>query len=194
MIKFPDKKYQIIYADPPWKYEKELVWKKKSIYPLNHFYPTMKIEEIKNLKIPSDKDSWLILWTTVPKLQEGLDVLKSWDYLYRTSGVWDKGNGLGYFFRIYHEIILIGKKGNPVNPIYSEESIFKESRRKHSQKPDCVRNWINKAFPNLTKIELFARPPKDRLFEDDSYKGWDLIGYDVDGMDIRESLDKLIAR
>ena len=74
---------------------------------------------------------------------------------------------------------MIGKKGNPPNPMYSEQSIFVEKRRKHSQKPYCVRNWINRAFPDLSKIELFARPPKDVLFVEDCYKGWDFWGDEV---------------
>jgi N6-adenosine-specific RNA methylase IME4 len=170
MIPFPDKKYQIIYADPPWRYKEQLVWEKKCIYPLEKFYPTMELEDIKNLSIPASKDCWLILWTTIPKLIEGLEVLKAWNFEYRTSAVWDKGNGLGYFFRIYHEIILIGKRGNPPKPNYSESSVFKEPRRQHSKKPDCVRNWINKAFPDLSKIELFARQKVD---------GWDCWGNEV---------------
>lgn len=166
------KKYQIIYADPPWRYKQQLRWEKKHIYPLEEkFYQTMDIKEIKELKIPSEKDSWLILWTTVPKIQEGLDVLKAWGYEYRISGVWDKGNGLGYFFRVYHEILLIGKRGNPQKPKHSVPSVFKESRRKHSQKPECVRQWIEKVFPNMSKIELFAR---------EKAPGWDVWGNEVE--------------
>lgn len=81
------KKYQIIYADPPWEYPK-WAWKDKAIKPLNDFYPTMSIEEIKRLQVPAEDNSWLILWTTVPKLQEGLDTVKAWGFDYRTSGVW----------------------------------------------------------------------------------------------------------
>jgi N6-adenosine-specific RNA methylase IME4 len=72
------KKYQIIYADPPWEYKQQLEWKDKSIHKLEHFYPTMPTDKIKALDIPAEKDSWLIIWTTVPRLQEGLDVLKAW--------------------------------------------------------------------------------------------------------------------
>jgi len=134
------KKYQIIYADPPWYYEQQLEWKDKHIYKLEHFYATMTQEQINKIEIPADKNSWLI-----------------WGFNYRTCGIWNKGNGLGYFFRIYHEIIVIGKKGNPPSPIYSEKSIFSERRGKHSEKPDCVYTWIDKAFPDCSKIELFAR-------------------------------------
>ena len=172
------KKYQIIYADPPWRYKEQLKWEEKSIYPLEEkFYQTMETEEIKKLNIPAEKDSWLILWTTVPKIQEGLEVLKFWGFEYRTSAIWDKGNGLGYFFRIYHEIILIGKRGNPPNPAYSEQSIFRERRTVHSKKPQCVYRWIEKAFPNLSKVELFARPDLPLFPIRD---GWDVWGNEVE--------------
>jgi len=167
------REYEIIYADPPWRYEKQLRWESKKIFGLEEkYYQTMDIEEIKNMKVPGARDSWLILWTTVPKLQEGLDVLKAWGYEYRTSAIWDKGNGLGFFFRIYHEIILIGKKGNPKNPLYSEKSIFEERRTKHSKKPQKVYRWIEKAFPGMSKLELFARPDLPLFPKRDNWHTW----------------------
>ena len=169
LIPFPNKKYQIIYADPPWSYQK-WVWKDKSIKDLNDFYPTMSLDEIKNLSVPKDDNCWLVLWTTVPKIEDGLEVLHAWGFDYRTSGMWDKGNGLGFFFRIYHEILLIGKYGNPPKPLFTVSSIFEEPRRKHSQKPDCVRQWIGQVFPGLSKIELFAR---------EKIEGWDVWGNEV---------------
>lgn len=169
MIPFPDKKYQIIYADPPWPYT-PWTYEKKHIKPINSYYPTMFVEEIKALNVPSDNNCWLILWTTAPKIQEGLDVLRAWGFNYRIMGIWDKGNGLGKFFRIYHEVILVGKKGKPTKPLFTVPSIFKEGRRKHSQKPVCVRRWIEQAFPDLSKIELFAR---------ERTPGWDAWGDEV---------------
>ena len=166
----PNKKYQIIYADPPWSYQK-WVWKDKHIKDLNDFYPTMSLDEIKSLPIPKDDNCWLVLWTTVPKIQEGLEVLNAWGFDYRTSAIWDKGNGLGFFYRIYHEIILIGKYGNPVKPLFTVPSVFREPRRKHSQKPDCVRQWIEQVFPDVLRIELFAR---------EQVEGWDVWGNEVE--------------
>ena len=45
MIPFPDKKYNIIYADPPWKYDSGFLkrnWDGK--------YPQMKPQEINDCK------------------------------------------------------------------------------------------------------------------------------------------------
>jgi len=165
------KKYQIIYADPPWRYENQNTYPEKKIFVNEHFYPTMTLGEIKELNIPSDDNAWLILWGTAKILPQCLEVVRAWGFDYRISGVWDKGNGLGYFFRVYHEILLIGKKGNPKNPTHSVPSVFREARRKHSQKPDCVRKWIDECFPNMSKIELFARQKTE---------GWDVWGNEVD--------------
>lgn len=172
-----NKKYQIIYVDPPWQYEEQLAWKDKSIYPLEHFYPTIPLEQIKRIRIPAAKDSWLLLWATATKLPEAIEALTAWGFTYRTCAIWNKGNGLGYFFRIYHEILLIGKKRTPPNPVYSEQSIFLEKRGRHSEKPDCVYRWIDKAFPGCSKLELFAREYLP-LFP--KREGWDVWGNEVE--------------
>jgi len=165
------KKYQIIYADPPWRYKNQNTYPEKKIFENEHFYPTMTLEEIKQMRLPIDDDAWLILWATAKILPECLEVLFAWGFDYRISAVWDKGNGLGYFFRVYHEILLIGKKGNPKNPTHSVPSIFKSPRGRHSQKPDCVSDWIDECFPDTNKLELFAR--RKRL-------GWDCWGNEVE--------------
>jgi len=176
MIPFPNKKYNIIYADPPWRYD----FSKDNADKIEVHYPTMTLEEICNLKVPSEDNSVLYLWATAPKLLEALQVMKVWGFTYKTQAIWDKEwIGMGYWFRGRHELLLVGTKGKFRPPEYRVSSVYKERRTKHSKKPIYFRELINKCFPNATKIELFARPPKDRLFEDESYKGWDLWGNEV---------------
>jgi len=173
MIPFPNKKYQIIYADPPWEYGKALKWDGMhgKAYGPEHYYKTMSLSDIQNLIIPADENAWLILWATASKLPEGINTINCWGFKYRTCAIWDKWHlGLGWFFRLQHELLLIGKKGKPLQPLIKPRSIFKETRTVHSKKPDCVREWIDKAFPNLTKIELFARQKTE---------GWDVWGNEV---------------
>ena len=168
------KKYQIIYADPPWSYGKTLDYKGTHGQVNNtlHYYNEMTTKDIKRLEIPSDTDSWLILWGTATKLPEAIDTLKSWGFEYRTCAIWDKWHlGLGWFFRLQHELILIGKKGNPKKPLVRVRSVFNEKRTTHSKKPLCVRKWINEAFPEQSKLELFARQKT---------KGWDVWGNEVE--------------
>ena len=186
------KKYQIIYADPPW-HSRHCISNSRRI---ENQYNTMTLEEIKKLNIPSADNSVLYLWTPAPKLEEALEVIKAWDFDYRTNMTWDKEVlGMGYWFRNEHEHLLVGVKGkfSPPPAKLRVYSMLHQKRRKHSQKPDIVREWINLWYPNKTKIELFARKPDNVLFEDDSWKSWDCIGNDINGKDIRQELEKLLC-
>jgi len=177
MIPFPNKRYQIIYADPPWRYD----FSKDNADKIEVHYPTMSLKEICSLQIPADNNAVLYLWATVPKLIEALEVMKHWEFTYKTNMVWDKNwIGMGYWFRGQHELLLVGTKGifSPPNG-NRVRSVLREKRTNHSKKPEIIRHWINLWYPNYSKIELFARPPKDRLFEDESYKGWDVWGNEV---------------
>jgi len=178
MIPFPNKKYQIIYADPPWKYDFSASHNRD----IENQYPTMELKDICNIKVPSDKNSALFLWATAPKLLEALEVMEVWEFLYRTHFVWDKEKiGYGWWNRGQHELLLVGVKGkfSPPNNSLRISSVFRQKRTKHSKKPDKIRELIGQWYPNYNKIELFARPPKDILFEDESYKGWDVWGNEV---------------
>jgi len=64
MIPFPNKKYSIIYADPPWDVKRGPDWGSGKISnPLP--YPTMSITDIKSLPVQNitNKDAHLYLWT-----------------------------------------------------------------------------------------------------------------------------------
>lgn len=100
----------MIYADPPWLYNHApMGGNNRSI---ERHYPTMSVDAIKNLKVPSNKNSVLFLWATSPKLKEALDVMQCWGFEYKTNMVWDKKIiGMGYWFRGQHELLLVGVKG-----------------------------------------------------------------------------------
>lgn len=164
-----NKKYQIIYADPPWRYD----FSKADNRKIENQYPTMSIEDICKLPIPSDENSILFLWATAPKLLEALEVMKAWGYTYKTHSVWDKETiGMGYWFRGQHELLLVGVKGkvSPPDPSNRSSSVFREKKTKHSKKPLWYRDYITVAFPKMKKIELFAR---------DTAVGWDCWGNEV---------------
>ena len=164
-----DKKYQIIYADPPWRYD----FSKSSTRKIENQYQTMSIEDICKLPIPSAENSVLFLWATSPKLLEALEVMKAWGYTYKTHSVWDKETiGMGYWFRGQHELLLVGVKGkvSPPDPKNRGSSVFREKKTIHSKKPLWYRDYIATAFPQMRKIELFARDTAD---------GWDCWGNEV---------------
>lgn len=177
------KKYQIIYADPPWRYNFSPSNKSK----IEQYYETMSEEDIANLTISqiADKNCVLYLWATSPKLLEALKVMKSWGFEYKTCAIWDKDSiGMGYWFLGQHELLLIGTKGKiaPPKAKFRVSSIYTEKKKGHGIKPDYFRQLIMRSFPDLNKVELFARQEVD---------GWDCIGNEIDGKDICQALEEM---
>jgi N6-adenosine-specific RNA methylase IME4 len=153
-----DKKYAVIYADPPWEYEHCKTDNRK----IENHYPTMSLDKIKELPVNNIvfDDSILFLWATSPKLEEAIQVINSWGFNYRTCAVWDKQKiGMGYYFRQQHELLLVATKGELPVPIPENRvsSVLSYSRGKHSEKPEEIYNIIDKMYPEYEKIELFAR-------------------------------------
>lgn len=169
------KKYQIIYADPPWRYD---FAPRKSVAIESH-YPTMSTEEIKSLRIPFADDAVLYLWATAPKLLEALEVMKAWGFIYKTQAVWDKGRpGMGYWFLGQHEILLVGTRGHfsPPPQKLRVSSVLRVRRGQHSDKPDHVKEWISKWYPDKLKLELFKREHTPLFPKDD----WDAWGNEIE--------------
>ena len=176
-ISFPKKKYNIIYADPPYHFKHwndETVTRKVP-------YDVMSKEEIYNLPVQDicEKDCILFLWVTFPKLLDGLETMKQWGFIYKTVGFnWIKKNkkadsffwGLGYWTRSNSELCLIGTKGKPKRKSMGVHQIVYEPIREHSRKPDCVRDRIVELCGDLPRIELFARQ---------RVKGWDSWGDEI---------------
>jgi N6-adenosine-specific RNA methylase IME4 len=164
------KKYQIIYADPPWRYS----FSKSNSRKIENQYPTMTQKELCALSVPADDNSALYLWTTAPKLLEGLEVMKAWGFTYKSQAVWDKKRiGMGYWFRGQHEILLVGTKGkfSPPEQKDRRSSVFEFTRGQHSKKPDEVRDLVKAWFPDANRVELFCRYPAE---------GWDVWGNEVE--------------
>ena len=154
----PSGEFNIIYADPPWKYEHPPMGDTNRS--IEKHYETMELEKIKSLQIPSAENSVLFIWATAPKLAEVIEVINSWGFNYRTCAVWDKEIiGMGYWFRNQHELLLIAIKGSfPPPPIESRfSSVYREKRGEHSRKPDYYYQLIEKMYPNGKYLELFAR-------------------------------------
>ena len=80
-----NKKYDIIYADPPWSYKD----KKANDPRLGGItYDVMELEDIKAMgeiiKQITERDCALFLWVTMPMLREGLEVINAWGFEYKT--------------------------------------------------------------------------------------------------------------
>lgn len=175
-----DKKYSVIYADPPWSF-KTYSDKGKGRSAESH-YPTMRKEDIQALPIDriSAKDSVLFLWVTAPCLIEGIELIKSCGFTYKTVAfTWVKQNkksdgiftGMGYYTRANAEYCLSATRGKVLErKSHSVSLVVLSHIERHSKKPDEVRDRIVKLFGDLPRIELFAREKAD---------GWDCWGNEV---------------
>lgn len=161
---WPEGRYPVIYADPPWRYEHPPVG--DTSRSIENQYPTMTIEEICALPIAdiAMEDSVLFLWATAPKLAECFEVITAWGFTYRTCMVWVKDKiGMGYYVRNRHELLLIAKRGTLPTPAPSDRvgSVVEAPRLAHSAKPPAFYEIIEKGYPGLPKIELFCRIPRE---------------------------------
>ena len=176
-----NKKYNIIYADPPWQYK---VWSKKGNgRSAESHYKTLGIKEIVNMKdfikdISAD-DCVLFIWITYPCLKEAIQVIEEWGFTYKTCGfAWVKRNkkanswfwGMGYWTRANSELCLIATKGKIKRISRKVHQIIDTPIEEHSKKPAVVRDRIVELIGDLPKIELFAREKAD---------GWDVWGNEV---------------
>jgi len=173
-------RYQIIYADPPWKYREN--WGNGTN---EHTYKTMPVEEIKSLPIKDivSDAAHLYLWVTNPFLSEGLEICKEWGFEYKTLITWIKtytdGSpemGMGYYFRGCTEHIIFGTRGKMKTTAKTYRNMFhlvnpRYASKLHSSKPSELRDWIVEWSGNLPRIELFAR---------EKVEGWDCWGNEVD--------------
>lgn len=175
-----EKKYNVIYADPPWSYK---VWSKKGAgRSAESHYPTMSIEAIKALPVSrlAARDCALFLWITFPMLREGWGVMDAWGFTFKTVAfVWVKQcrksdsifTGMGYWTRANAEICLLATRGHPKRAARDVKQVILSHIEEHSKKPDEARRRIEALMGDVPRIELFARqaPP-----------GWDVWGNEVE--------------
>lgn len=175
----PNKKYSIIYADPPWDYngkmqfdktgmsENNKGWNKDIFISSASFkYPTVKTNLLKTLNVRSiaDEDCLLFMWSTNPHLAQAIELGNAWGFEYKTIAfIWDKMvHNPGQYTLSYCEVCLLFKKGRIPRPRGARniKQLFQEKRSLHSKKPTIVSDNIEKMFPTQDKIELFAREKK----------------------------------
>ena len=196
----PDRTYGVILADPEWDFA---VWSDETGLDraaANH-YPTSTLEAIcaRDVAAIAAADCVLALWATVPMLAEAFIVLDAWGFArferdpdsgflaidrsagrYVSSASWTKykpgaGIGMGHWFRVDHEILLIATRGRPPAPARGDQvrSVFDvPASRVHSQKPELVCEILEAYFPSLPKIELNRRGP--------ARPGWDAWGNEAE--------------
>lgn len=176
----PLKKYQVIYADPPWSYTNKTTGRTNGNQPegsgAHTKYPTMLLQEIISLPVKqiTEKDAVIYLWATVPLMPEAFAVLKAWGFEYKTMLTWRKimSLGMGYWYRGQCEHLLFGVRGKVKAFRVQKANFIQTKAGKHSEKPQEFRDLINLSTSHLpNKIELFAR---------NTHEGWDVFGNEVD--------------
>ncbi len=166
----------MIYADPPWRYERSTVQGAAEKH-----YPTMGIDELCALPVAelAAPDSALFLWATFPQLPEALRLIQAWGFTFKTVAfVWLKKNrkadswfyGLGFWTRGNAEVCLLATKGHPKRQAANVHQFIISPIEGHSKKPDEARDKIVSLLGDVPRVELFARqsPP-----------GWDVWGNEV---------------
>ena len=171
--------YSVVYADPPWTF-KVYSGKGKQRSAERH-YDTMDLEAIKKLPIGRllAKDCVLFIWCVWPELPGALEVIKAWDFEYKTAGfVWFKKvseenealfTGMGYWTRANSEGCLLATRGKPMRLFADVPQVVHASIGAHSQKPEVVRERIRRLVGG-PYLELFGR---------ERVQGWTVWGNEL---------------
>lgn len=173
----PEDEYQVVYADPPWKFE---VRSEQGMdRSAENHYPTMSLSDIANNKPAFAKQGVLFLWTTIPHLKQAMDLIDIWGLEYKSHLIWGKDREItGYWTRGKHEILLIATTEAGFNaPLPGDQlpSFQILPLGKHSEKPPEFAKWIEETYPTAKKLEMYCRAPRD---------GWDVWGFESDGVSI----------
>ena len=167
---FPSHAYGTVLADPPWRFANRTGKMAPEHRRLSR-YPTLTLQDIKALPVGSfvRPASHLYLWVPNALLPDGLEVMQSWGFTYKTNLVWYKvrrdggpdRRGVGFYFRNVTELILFGVRGSlrTLAPGRRQENIILRRKQEHSRKPDALYDLIEQCSPG-PYLELFARHPR----------------------------------
>jgi N6-adenosine-specific RNA methylase IME4 len=176
-----------ILADPPWQFTNR-TGKMAPEHRRLMRYPTLSFKEIAELPVEqlALPQSHLYLWVPNALLKEGLEVMESWGFTYKTNVVWYKvrkdggpdGRGVGFYFRNVTELVLFGVRGSlrTLPPGRRQTNVIVKRKREHSRKPDELYNIVEDCSPG-PYLELFARQQR---------RGWEHWGNEADKNGIME--------
>jgi len=177
LLRRVDGQYATILADPPWRFANR-TGKMAPEHKRLLRYPTMSLDEIKNLPVAqlAAPKAHLYLWVPNALLSWGLAVVDAWGFEYKSVITWYKvrkdggpdGRGVGFYFRNVTELVLFGVKGKnnrTLKPGRKQTNIIVTRKREHSRKPDELYPIIESCSPG-PRLELFAR------FEREGWRQW----------------------
>ena len=173
------KKYEIIYADPPWDYKGQKQHSKvKTTGGAVSHYNTTTTRDLKDIPVAdvAADNSLMFMWSSSPHLDQAIDLMTAWGFQYKTIAfVWYKQRtNPGFYTMSQCEICIVGKRGKIPTPrgARNVRQFLSEERGKHSAKPAEIRRRIEQMFPTQTKLEMFAR---------EAPEGWDVFGNEAPG-------------
>lgn len=165
-------RYAVAYIDPPWRYDAPISDTRK----IENQYPTMTVEDICALPVPNilTDDAVVFMWVPAPMDCDGTGqrVVDAWGLRVVAKVVWVKDEralveergeasrrGMGRWTRVDHELLYMAVRGEPPTPepAVRASSVLFEPRGKHSAKPERAAQRIELMYPNLPRVELFAR-------------------------------------
>lgn len=180
MTPFPSRRYNVIYADPPWSYRDSQQSGGTAFFGASVRYPTMRNADIVALPVADivAPDCALFLWATSPLLPEALDTIRGWGFRFKTVAFcWNKQSSggkwianMGRWTMGNVEICLLGVRGRPQRIARNIRQLVIAPRTRHSEKPDEVRQRIVALMGDVPRIELFARQTSP---------GWDAWGNEI---------------
>ena len=147
-------KFRTIYADPPWDYDN-----RASRGAARNHYRTMTLEQIRAEPVSdlADEEAHLHLWTTNGFLREAIDLIGAWGFEYKSCFVWVKpALGCGNYWRVSHEFLLLGVRGNLPFADHCQRSWLEACRMEHSRKPGGIRMLIEKVS-QPPYLEMYGR-------------------------------------
>lgn len=171
----PEGQYQVIYADPPWAY-------RNSGFEMSaaEHYETLPPERIAEYRDDAGRpiqdmaadQAVLFLWTTNPLLPDALRVVKAWGFEYKTCLVWIKErHTAGFYVFGQHELLLLAVRGSGMLPTGEKpRSVIGGTNDVHSRKPEAVYGLIERMYPGLRYVEIFARANRE---------GWASVGNEI---------------
>lgn len=165
MIELPQGPFGVILSDPPWRFR---TWNEENQEKsASKHYDLMNLADIKALPVieVAAADCLLMMWAVQPMLDQALDVMAAWGFKYKTAGAWAKqsstGNkwafGTGYLLRCSAEFFLVGTRGNPKSAVKNVRNLIVAPVREHSRKPDEMHTNLERMFPDVPRLEMFAR-------------------------------------
>ena len=169
----PTGDYDVIVIDPPWNYQDDSVYNKEGFRASGNelnAYPSMSIEQIREIKLPAKEDCVLWLWTTNKHIFDCREILNEWGFEIKSILTWDKEHiAIGRWLRSQTEHCILAIKGKPFYQNTKFGTLLREKRTEHSAKPESFYKMVEEICAGR-KLDYFARKKRE---------GWDVYGDEV---------------